>query len=410
MVSLFRKELYYAAIVCLTPLCFGLIIGYPSPSAAYFKKNWKEFPSQWKLFVAITQLTAAIGPYIPSILFKFGLGRRLVTSIVNIISIVLWVILIFMTEKLFWMGFVIRILQGFMLGAMSSIGPLLLLEVAPVEQTGLYGTFNQIFIVIGSIVNFLIGEYQKPSAMCIFSAAVHTLQLCLIWLIPVEAFKEQKVDTGDQSAESIFQKKYVWPLIILMIIMFTQQFSGINAIIADLAGIFAKANIKGLTPGIQSVIATLAQLIACFVSGGLIKTLGRKAMWTISGLTCASSLICFGFNSKYNWANVLPVILIFLYQFGFGLGLAPMPWYSSPEMFPLTVRPMASSINGMASWFFSFIIVYASPAMQESKIGELGLYLFYGIITILGTIFGFFYIVEPDDEDDVSLDNKSDEL
>ena len=81
-----------------------------------------------------------------------------------------------MTEKLFWMGFVIRILQGFMLGAMSSISPLLLLEVAPIEQTGLYGIFNQICIVIGNIVNFIIGEYQKPYVMCIFSAVVHALQ------------------------------------------------------------------------------------------------------------------------------------------------------------------------------------------------------------------------------------------
>ncbi|EAY05074.1 hypothetical protein TVAG_191710 [Trichomonas vaginalis G3] len=107
------------------------------------------------------------------------------------------------------MGFVIRILQGFMLGTMSSISPLLLLEVAPIEQTGLYGIFNQICIVIGNIVNFIIGEYQKPYVMCIFSAVVHALQLCLIWLILAYTFKEHKNDQDDQPKESIFQKQYI---------------------------------------------------------------------------------------------------------------------------------------------------------------------------------------------------------
>ncbi|EAY15552.1 hypothetical protein TVAG_495690 [Trichomonas vaginalis G3] len=113
--SFFKRELLYAAIVCFTPLGFGYIIGYPSPAAYYFRKHWNTFPDNWGLFVAITQLTGAIGPYIPSLLFKFNVGRRYVALIINIASVILWLILVFMTEKLFWMGFVIRILQGFIL-------------------------------------------------------------------------------------------------------------------------------------------------------------------------------------------------------------------------------------------------------------------------------------------------------
>ena len=288
MSSFFRRELLYAAIVCLTPLGFGYLIGYPSPAASYFRKEWgSEFPDKhWDLFVAISQLTGAIGPYIPSLLFKFGLGRRLVASIINILSIIFWVILAFMKVKTFWMGFVMRVLQGFMLGAFSSLGPLLLLEVAPAEQTGLYGTFNQIFIVIGILILYLIGEYQKPYVMCIYSAVSHALQLGLIWLIPETAIHQQEAEEDNkeekkEEQESIFQAKYIWPLTVLILIMLTQQFSGINAILSDLSKLFENANINGITPGIQSFIATAAQLIACFFSGGLIKKVGRRAMWTI---------------------------------------------------------------------------------------------------------------------------------
>lgn len=177
----------------------------------------------WNLFVAISQLTGAIGPYIPSLLFKFGLGRRLVTSIINICSIIFWVILAFMNVKTFWMGFVMRVLQGFMLGAFSALGPLLLLEVAPAEQTGLYSTFNQIFIVIGIIILYLIGEYAMPFVMCIYAAVSHGLQLGLIWLIPETAIhqEENKEENDAQEAEkeSIFQAKYIWPLTVLILIM-----------------------------------------------------------------------------------------------------------------------------------------------------------------------------------------------
>ena len=409
MASLFRRELLYALIVCFTPLGFGYIIGYPSPAHDKFLEQWgSSFPSDtnWNLFVAITQLTGAIGPYIPTLLFKFGLGRRLVVLIVNILSIIFWVILAFMKAKTFWMGFVMRILQGFILGAFSSLGPLLLLEVAPAEQTGLYGTFNQICIVIGIIILYFIGEYQDPFVMCIYAAVSHAVQCGLIWLIPETSIKSQGdgEDNKEQTSESIFQAKYIWPLVVLILIMLTQQFSGINAILADLKGLFKKANIEGLSPGYQSIIATTAQLVACFFSGGLIKVLGRRAMWTISGLLCADSLIVFGFNDKFNWSNILPVVLIFLYQFGFGLGLAPMPWYSSPELFPPSVRPMASSINGMTSWLLSFIIVFISDPLKK-KITTLGLFLFYGIITLCGTFFGFWFVREVDENKAESLDN-----
>ncbi|EAY05075.1 major facilitator superfamily protein [Trichomonas vaginalis G3] len=349
-----------------------------------------------------------MGPYIPAILFKFGLGRRPVTALIDIASAILWVVLIFMTEKLFWLGFVVRVLQGFVLGAMAGIGPLLLLEISPIDQTGLYGTFNQIFAVIGAIFMFLIGEYQKPYVMCIFSVCVHVLQLFLIWVIPAEAFKERKVEQDDKPKESICQKKYIWPFIILFVLMLCQQFSGINAIVSDLAGIFERAGIKGIRPGVQAVIATLAQILACCVSGVLIKTLGRRAMFTISGIMCAATLITFGCNNKFNWNDVLPVILIFLYGFAYGLGLGPIPWYSSPEMFDPSIRPIAASINGMASRIFCFVIVYISPAIQKSKIGMPGLMIFYGIISFLGGIFGFFFVREPVVPTDISEDPKSD--
>ncbi|EAY21646.1 hypothetical protein TVAG_014130 [Trichomonas vaginalis G3] len=47
MSSFFRRELLYAAIVCLTPLGFGYLIGYPSPAAQKFRLAWgSDFPEK----------------------------------------------------------------------------------------------------------------------------------------------------------------------------------------------------------------------------------------------------------------------------------------------------------------------------------------------------------------------------
>lgn len=78
-----------------------------------------------------------------------------------------------------------------------------------------------------------------------------------------------------------------------------------------------------IDPNYQAGIATLSQLIATFIASVIIDKLGWRNIW------CISSAL----NEKFKWSNVLPLIMIFMYQLGFGLGFGPIAWFLVPEYF-----------------------------------------------------------------------------
>lgn len=195
----------------------------------------------------------------------------------------------------------------------------------------------------------------------------------------------------------------------MILIMLAQQLSGANAMITNLSTLFKTANVP-IPSGIAAAITMAAQLIACIVGGSLDGKVKRRIMWGISCSTCFVSLLIYALNQKFNWNTVLSIILIFIYQFGFGLALAPMPWYTSPEMFPPPLRPMASSINSMTSWVGCFVVIFIYPAMQKG-IGEFGAFLFFAADALFALIFGLIVIKEAiaDEETTENLDSDEEE-
>lgn len=165
-----------------------------------------------------------------------------------------------------------------------------------------------------------------------------------------------------------------------------------------------------IDPNYQAGIATLAQLIAAFISSIIIDKLGRKNVWCISSASAAVFLLIFALNEKFNWSKVLPLIMIFLYQLGFGLGLGPIAWFLVSEYFNDDSRSTATMICTIANWVFSFIIILAFPQMQSSM-GLFGTLMLFFVVCVGSLFFGIFLIKEPEKIDLKSESNstKSDE-
>ena len=122
---------------------------------------------------------------------------------------------------------------------------------------------------------------------------------------------------------------------------------------------------------------------------------GRRAVWIISSVILIVFLLIFILYDKYNWNNsALPLVCIFFYEFGFGVGMGPIPWFIIPEYFSDAVRPLATTIVSSSNWIFSFIVIVSFPSMQK-KMYLWGSMVFYLVVTILGLIFGIVYVSEP---------------
>ncbi|OHT09614.1 major facilitator superfamily transporter [Tritrichomonas foetus] len=392
----------------LGPITFGTIMCYPSPTGPSIREahGLKESALQWSFYNSVSSLFAITGPFLTSFLLKVTKGSRKKTVfIIAVLGTIFW-LLNLLTKVHIWAGIVIRAFLGVIMGAYSSIGPMYLVEIAPADASGFYGSLNQVGIVVGIVLYDFIGPSLTYMELDYVGAAITCLQAICIWFIAespafeknendVQAKKSSQKDESEK--ESLWQRKYMFGLISGIIMMLLQQFSGINAILTNLADLMNESGLA-IDGNYQAGIASVAQLVAVFIGGLLMDKLGRKIVWMVSCLIIVVFLLIFALNVKYDWSTVLPLVCIFLYQLGFGLGMGPIPWFIIPEYFNDAVRPLATTIVSASNWIFSFIIIFVWPAMRDG-LGMFGSLLFFMCVTVGSIIFGGFAIHEPNHEE-----------
>ena len=400
MPNFLRRELIYALIVMLGPINFGFCMGFTSPAIPEWKSKWPsvtETETTW--FNAITSLFAVVGPFISTFMLSH-MGRRLCVFFISLFATICWALLLVTSEERFYAGIIIRALVGLCIGGFSAVCPMYLVEIAPKDITGFFGNLNQTGVVLGIIVMYLQGNWESWWTLCITGIVVSALQCGLIWLVPETAPEkapieaEENQEDSPQEKESLWQAKYLGKLGVGIAMMIIQQFAGVNALITNLDQNFKDAGAP-LESGICSTISVAAQLIGVFTCGILVDWLGRRPLFCISALGCGICLFLFALNETYNWANWLPIVVIFLYMLFFGAALGPVPWFVIPELFPDSVRALASSIISSSNWICAFIVIFVYPPMKNG-IGNVWTLVIFGLIAVAGSIFGWFYITEPE--------------
>lgn len=386
---IFCKELIYGLIVSIGSLNFGISVGLPTPLSSLFTE-WQKSDNELLWFNAITSLMAIFGPFIVTFLLNY-IGRRLMFAILHIESVIIYIVFMFMTKERFWIGILVRALVGINIGGFTSICPTMLIEVAPSKLSGFFGNLHQIGCVIGIIIMYVQGTYAPWKTLCYTSFAVSLLGMTLVWICPETAPRKSQNENAPK--ESLFQDCHTQRLVIGLTLMVIQQFCGINAILSNLEQNFKDAGVP-LESGIASTISMVAQLVGVLISGFAVDFLGRMPLFCISALGCAIMLFLFSMNLMYNLTNWVAIVIICFYLFFFGLALGPIPWFIVAELFTGQIRSMAATMVTFINQLCSFLVVFLFPWMKNGM-GQQYVCIFYGIISAIGAIFGFFYIVEP---------------
>ena len=140
-----------------------------------------------------------------------------------------------------------------------------------------------------------------------------------------------------------------------------------------------------------------------------IEKAGQRVIWIISSATCAVGLLLLALNEKFHWTTVLPVICIFIYNFGYGLGIGPIPWFIVSELFDVDTRASANSFCILCNWAFAFIMVMVFPEMKDSM-GMFGVSLFFFAVCIFSILFGIFMIPNPSKIDETPNKDQNDQM
>jgi MFS family permease len=393
--SLLCKELVYALVLLLGSINFGYVIAYPSPAIPDMRSKWEGQVSEteFTFFNSASALFAIAGPFSCNLILKY-FGRRPTTCIIAVFAAATWFLIMATSPKLIWLGIFFRALSGIGMGAFSSIIPLYIVELAPKEYSGFFGSMNQLGVATGICICYLVGNWASWSITALVGGLICTALAILVWFIPESpALSELNQDQEEVQKESIFQKKYLRSLLIGAGLMFFQQFSGVNGILTNLSDLFTDAGIN-IKPGIASTIASSAQIIAVLVGGLLMDFFGRKKLWIISSSGLIIALAIYAITLKTETSPVVPIIAIFIFMLAFGAGSGPIPWFIIPEIFPTSVRATAQSICSSINWIFAFIVIFIFKLLIK-WLTNFGAMIFFCCICVGSVIFGFLCITEP---------------
>ena len=328
-------------------------------------------------------------------------------------------------------------------------------EIATPKVRGLFGNCNQLFITIGIFMAEALGfrpqTFLRYTDVSLIAAAVITLFAILLlfvketpsWLykkgkdlegtrtlnflrgpkanIPKEirGIKSVLVDTRDftimDQLKAFKQRPVFIPFLLVILLMFFQQFGGINAAIFYSTQIFQQASIANSS--LVSLLAVgLVQIFATFISVVLVDLLGRKTLLIISssGMLISSASLgvyfyifdsfCDGSlgeidvhyrlkicdSTEFGGLSIASVVLFII---SFSLGWGPITWSMMSELVPLRVRGLSSSIATFSNWTFAFIITLAFSDYSKAVTFKFAWWSF-SVVLVASILFVLFFLPE----------------
>lgn len=336
-----------------------------------------------------------------------------------------------------------RLCGGMAVGAASVLSPAYISEVAPASIRGRLTTIQQIMIIIGLTIAFVVNYFLAASAGISTNAFwggieawrwMYLMQaipaaIFLIALIFIPESPRYLVSKGrDETAESVLSKLFgsgvarsklaeiratfaedhrprlsdlkgpgllgirpiVWAGIMLAVF---QQLVGINVIFYYGETLWKLAGVSEAAALQRNIISGVVSIAACIVTIMVIDKIGRKPLLLIGSAGMAVSLfaMAFAFNSGTLDASgnlqltsnmgMVALIAANAYVIFFNGTWGPVMWVMLGEMFPNQIRGSALAVAGFAQWFANYLIAQTFPVMAAWSLT--GSYLFYAISAVI---------------------------
>ena len=336
-----------------------------------------------------------------------------------------------------------RLCGGMAVGAASVLSPAYISEVAPASIRGRLTTIQQIMIIIGLTIAFVVNYFLAASAGISTNAFwggieawrwMYLMQaipaaIFLIALIFIPESPRYLVSKGrDGAAESVLSKLFgsgvarsklaeiratfaedhrprlsdlkgpgllgirpiVWAGIMLAVF---QQLVGINVIFYYGETLWKLAGVSEAAALQRNIISGVVSIAACIVTIMVIDKIGRKPLLLIGSAGMAVSLfaMAYAFNSGTldpsgnlqltPSMGMVALIAANAYVIFFNGTWGPVMWVMLGEMFPNQIRGSALAVAGFAQWFANYLIAQSFPIMAAWSLT--GSYLFYAISAVI---------------------------
>ncbi|CAK1578559.1 unnamed protein product [Parnassius mnemosyne] len=434
----FRRQAFIVLGTFLLTLSAGATAGFSAvliPQLQHAKGHKKYSTEMVSWVAAISSLALLFGNMISGYLMD-RLGRRSSQMLLSLFYIGGWITIAITTNiHLILVG---RFITGLCQGWLGPLGPVFVGEISSPAYRGLFLASLSLSIAFGVFMSHLFGtllHWSHASLLCgtfpligciilyyapespAWFASKNQINKCIKsfqWYRGTSPSMKEELDkmilehtkkvhkrSKIETLKTNISKPEFWkPLCIMLVFFAITQLSGINVFCAYTTEIMevllgSKTNTYAAMLGID-ILRCVALLTACI----MLRRLGRRPIAIFSGTFTSLSLIILSIYLYLVEANVIkqvtPVIslgLTAVYIVVSHIGIGPLPWNMVGEVFASETKGIGSGLSVMMTSVFFFGTVKTAPAMFKN-IGHYGTYLFYGMSTLIGTIFLYFCLPE----------------
>lgn len=368
--------------------------------------------------------------------FMEKFGRKTAHLLTCIPCIAGWTIIYFSHNlELLLIG---RFLTGLCVGLLGPSSSVYIGETSDPKYRGFLLAGISLAIAVGLLLSHILGTFFTWTTTALFCVTLPSVSVVLLSVVPespswlakkgslkaavasyhwcrghsCEANEElaamlekQKQDAEEhlsikQTARMLLRGQFLKPLAIINLFFVTTQFSGVNAITFYSVSIMQDTVGDGLDKYTSMLIIDVIRVLMSVIACVLLRRFGRRPLMIISGFGTAISLFVltgFIYTSSYFKAlssySCIPLGALVSYIAFVSVGLVPLPWAMTGEIFPLSLRGFGSGISSSVAFLAFFVVVKTSP-MLFSGLGVWGTFFIYGGVAFLGTSILSLYLPE----------------
>lgn len=336
-----------------------------------------------------------------------------------------------------------RFLIGINAGLNAGLAPLYMNEISPANLRGALGTVYQLVITMAILLSNVFGLpgifgtedrwsllfaipilpalfmlftlpgcHESPKHLLLNRGHELQAQQALAWFRETgevqDEIEELKLEQELNKmwppislGEMLRQQNLRKPLTIAIVIMLSQQFSGINAVLFYSTSIFRSAGLDQHAAIRATLGMSLVNVCMTVVSLFLVDRAGRRTLH-MTGLMgmCLTSIVlalCLGSQPEETTAHgsassLLAVVSVYTFIMMFASGPGSIPWFLVAELFPSNARPLAAGIAVAVNWLANFTVSLCFLPLSNILHG----YTFFVFAILLFIFYLFTYYKVPE--------------
>jgi sugar porter (SP) family MFS transporter len=330
-----------------------------------------------------------------------------------------------------WILIAARVIIGLAVGSAALAVPLYLSEVAPTEIRGAITSLNQLMIVggilVAFIVNAILASSQNWRLMLGLAAVPSVILFAGMWFMPetprflVHTGEEETArdvledlpgddepqerideiqevegeESEDEGIRGLLHAKWVRPALVVAVgLAVFQQLVGINTIIYYAPTTLTNVGFAKTSAIYANLIIGVVNVALTIVAVKLIDRVGRKPLLYSGAAGMVISLLVLGISlialptphHPSDPAAIITLICLGTFIASFAATWGPVVWTMIPEVLPLSVRGTAMGVAVFGNWAANFLVSQTFPPLIKA-FNPGPVFLGYAVLGMLAALF-----------------------